>query len=171
MRFLGYGHHFGGPLALVYLFAHQAGRKVVMKYPDILTPTTHGPAIEPPFNGAVLIEDGVDPDFDISCLKLLPVEGCATVEEIVCLGQSKPETNWSQRVALKVYAAGNAGQISKEVWPVGVCAYFTKTVWRGPAGRDRYVWYVIRYEDGFYCDCLWFDYDVDSDDRLPSSRK
>ena len=38
--------------------------------------------------------------------------------------EANPETSWGQRAAFAVRDAGNRGEISKEVWPVGVYAVF-----------------------------------------------
>ena len=141
----------------------------------ILTPTTYGTAIMPPFDGAILDEDGPgDETFDVSRLMLIPIlkdeENQTTVKEAVRKGQANSGTNWGERAAFVVREAGNAGKISLEVWPVGCYALFTKTIWRD---RDdsRYAWCVFRSEGGFTCGYRWFTFVVNASGRFPSLRK
>jgi hypothetical protein len=136
-----------------------------------LTPTTYGLEIQPPFGGCVLVEDGPGDDLlDISQLELLPIlnEGEKFIFFQEAVSRSK---DWGQRAAFALRDAGNAGKISKEVWPVGQYVVCGKTIWRGPRGL-RYGWFVDRDEGGFYCVCDWFDGEVRSSGRrLPPPRK
>ncbi|PIR86838.1 MAG: hypothetical protein COU11_03200 [Candidatus Harrisonbacteria bacterium CG10_big_fil_rev_8_21_14_0_10_49_15] len=82
--------------------------------------------------------------------------------------EANPETSWGQRAAFAVRDAGNRGEISKEVWPVGVYAVFGKTRWRSPRNGRVCAWYVIRDGDGFDCDDVWVDNFVDARGRFLS---
>ena len=143
---------------------------------DVLTPITFGPEIKPPFDGAILDQDGPgDEAFDIGQLKLVSVLNEAdsqyiSFEEAVRRGQANAKYNWGQRLAFRLRNAGNNGQISKEVWPVGQYLICSKTIWRC-SGGDRCAWYVFRDGNGFYCHCLWFGDDVGRDGRFPSLGK
>ncbi|MDO8584907.1 MAG: hypothetical protein Q7R85_02160 [bacterium] len=131
-----------------------------------LTPTTFGPLIQPPFvdeGGWDLIADGPD-ELDIANVRQLPMlEGDETVikyEEAV-----RRSREFGQRAAFRIRDAGNAGKISKEVFPVDTYAPCGKTVWRHRQGGRCYAWYVDRDASGFCCLCGWFSDVVDSSSR------
>lgn len=142
---------------------------------NVLTPTTYGSELESPFNNATLVTDGPGDDkFDITQLKLVDIltaddPDCITMEEAVRRGQKNCDWNWGQRLAFKIRDEEKAGKISTDVWPVGLYAVCSKTVWQ--RGGDRCAWCVVRGEDGFFCDWNWFGHEVDSGSRFPSLAK
>lgn len=142
----------------------------------VLIPTTYGPAISPPFNGAELIADGPgDAELvaGIARIKLLPIltvgdRESIRFEEACRRGSANPATNWGQRAAFALRDAGNAGKISKEVWPVGQYVVCPRTHWRDPQYGFVCVWDVYRDEGGFFCRYRWFGNSVDRDGRFVS---
>lgn len=137
---------------------------------NLLTPTTFGSAIQPPFDGCVLVEDGPGDELpDLSQLELQPIlqgeEASISFKEAV--SRSK---DWGQRAALALRDAGNADQIPESVWKVGEYVVCGKTVWRRPYGPSC-AWYVFRSEFGFYCYYVWFAGAVHSGGRRLVPRK
>ncbi len=142
----------------------------------VLTPITFGPEIKSPFDGVILAEDGFGDDtFDIAKLKLIPVLTEAdpqyiSMEEAVLRGQANSDCNWGQRLAFRLRDAGNNGEISKEIWPVGQYVICSKTVWRYSDG-NRCAWFIYRGGDGFDCNYRWFSFSVSRSSRFPSLDK
>ncbi|MBI4092479.1 MAG: hypothetical protein HY420_00985 [Candidatus Kerfeldbacteria bacterium] len=107
----------------------------------ILTPTTYGEAIAPPFadeGGWDLIADGPGYDLlDLTKIRLLPMlqgdEKSTTFAEAV---RRSPE--FGQRAAFRLRDEGNAGKISLEVFPVNTYAVCGKTQWRRRRSGRRY---------------------------------
>lgn len=119
-----------------------------------LTPTTYGRRIYLTFYspGAKLVEDGPDEIPEISRIRLRPA--CRdrrkkfSVAKALARARANPKTNWGQRAAEAVCDAGNAGKISKKIWPVGKYAIFGKTIWLTRSG-GRHPCFVFRTKTGF----------------------
>lgn len=144
----------------------------------LLLPTRYGSEIPPPLKDGELIADGAGDEeliAGIDRIKLDPILTAAdgsyiSFEEACNRGTKNPATNWGQRAAFALRDAGNAGKISKEVWPVGEEVICGKTRWRSPPDHYVYAWYVIRNEDRFDCYCRSFGSHVLGNARFVSLR-